>query len=260
MNELEFEGNSGCKIELINDTTIRKYSSSTDYNVRLHKQFNKQNMFIPTDVISSPQVSHIQLEEGLLRGEMDFILGQSFIQYFQLENLKTIKNTFVHLVNYIQKAIDKSSINVIDKDLFKKKFKSLNITDYTTSFISVEYPVNVCHGDLTLSNIIFKNNKIYLIDFLDSFIETPYQDIIKLRQDTLFKWSLLKLKNKNFDRNKISQVLYYLNDMITDSFYDHIKLASFKQLEKMNYLRILPYCTVDETRNFIYDTLKELDK
>ena len=43
---------------------------------------------------------------------------------------------------------------------------------------------NVCHGDLTLSNLIFKNNEIYCIDFLDSFIDSPIIDLVKLKQDS----------------------------------------------------------------------------
>ena len=45
-------------------------------------------------------------------------------------------------------------------------------------------PVGTCHGDLTFSNILFNGNNYYLIDFLDSFIESPLLDIVKLRQDT----------------------------------------------------------------------------
>ena len=34
------------------------------------------------------------------------------------------------------------------------------------------------------------NDKICLIDFLDSFVETPFFDILKLRQDTSFLWTI----------------------------------------------------------------------
>jgi len=38
-------GLSGCKIELLRDDVLRKYSSSPDYNKRLVAQSKKQSMF-----------------------------------------------------------------------------------------------------------------------------------------------------------------------------------------------------------------------
>ena len=38
-------GLSGCKLELIDDKIIRKYSSSVEYNSRLSKQIDKQVLF-----------------------------------------------------------------------------------------------------------------------------------------------------------------------------------------------------------------------
>lgn len=39
-------GLSGCKLELLDNTTLRKYSSSFEYNSRLLKQVDKQFFFI----------------------------------------------------------------------------------------------------------------------------------------------------------------------------------------------------------------------
>lgn len=50
-------------------------------------------------------------------------------------------------------------------------------------------PIGYCHGDLTFANIIFVDKDIYFIDHLDSFIESPVIDLIKIYQDTLFNWS-----------------------------------------------------------------------
>ncbi len=67
-------------------------------------------------------------------------------------------------------------------------------------------PVGICHGDLTFSNMLFNGNNYYLIDFLDSFVESPLLDIVKLRQDSAYLWSQLM----------------YIHD------YDKIRLKSYQ--------------------------------
>jgi hypothetical protein len=52
------------------------------------------------------------------------------------------------------------------------------------------FPMGHCHGDLTLSNVILDPlSGITLIDFLDTFLETPLQDVAKLKQDYIYGWS-----------------------------------------------------------------------
>jgi Ser/Thr protein kinase RdoA (MazF antagonist) len=54
----------------------------------------------------------------------------------------------------------------------------------------IKVPVGPCHGDLTLSNIILSpTTGVILIDFLDTFIDSPLQDVAKLNQDFLCGWS-----------------------------------------------------------------------
>lgn len=66
-------------------------------------------------------------------------------------------------------------------------------------------PVGVCHGDLTFSNILFNGNNYYLIDFLDSFIEAPLLDIVKIRQDSAHLWSQL-MYTKSYDQIRLQIV------------------------------------------------------
>lgn len=52
------------------------------------------------------------------------------------------------------------------------------------------FPMGNCHGDLTLSNVILNPvDGITVIDFLDTFLETPLQDVAKLKQDFVYGWS-----------------------------------------------------------------------
>ena len=66
--------------------------------------------------------------------------------------------------------------------------KCINIVSKFPSELS--FPIGLCHGDLTLSNLIldpFKN--ITLIDFLYTFLESPLQDVAKIKQDYVYGWS-----------------------------------------------------------------------
>ncbi len=64
------------------------------------------------------------------------------------------------------------------------------------SHTSVTIPLSDCHGDLTLSNVILSQSAgLVLVDFLDSFVESPLQDLAKLAQDMEFGWSFRFLDN-----------------------------------------------------------------
>ena len=69
---------------------------------------------------------------------------------------------------------------------------------------AISIPIGFCHGDLTFSNIMFAldDNQVGLIDFLDSFIETPLIDLVKLRQDTHFHWTITRYPHLH-DQGKI---------------------------------------------------------
>lgn len=55
------------------------------------------------------------------------------------------------------------------------------------------FPIGSCHGDLTLSNVILDPVAgVTLIDFLDTYLETPLQDVAKLKQDFVYGWSFRK--------------------------------------------------------------------
>lgn len=47
-----------------------------------------------------------------------------------------------------------------------------------------------CHGDLTLGNVMFdRQGNAWIFDFLDTFINSPIMDLVKLRQDTRGSWT-----------------------------------------------------------------------
>ena len=124
----------------------------------------------------------------------------------------------------------------------------------------VNIPIGLCHGDLTLSNILIGYNdfNIYLIDFLDSFIETPLFDILKVRQDTSYLWSL-KLFEHKCDENKIIIHLNYIDEIIHTHFKKYQwyeELYDYFQI--INLLRVFQYCKTESTASFLYEEINSL--
>ena len=114
-------------------------------------------------------------------------------------------------------------------------------------------PIGVCHGDLTLSNILFTDSGYHFIDFLDSFIETPIQDVVKLRQDTKYAWSLMMYTGKYNDVH-IKMIFEYIDNIIYKYIKKHDWYKYYSVLQYINILRIVPYVKEEK----VYDRLIEI--
>jgi hypothetical protein len=59
---------------------------------------------------------------------------------------------------------------------------------------NVGVPIGPCHGDLTLSNVIWSPSLgLVLIDFLSTYLESPLQDLAKISQELEFGWSFRRM-------------------------------------------------------------------
>tara|TARA_B110000967_G_C18598019_1_gene417792 strand:- start:63 stop:722 length:660 start_codon:yes stop_codon:yes gene_type:complete len=210
--------------------------------------------------------------------------SDNIVNYIINNSYLVIENTFIFIKNIIDTYIDNSIYKKIDKKVVSDKINSikknieninkdkfLNEKEYNyiinkinilendiEKICNINIPMGYCHGDLTLSNMLLDtiDNNIYLIDFLDSFIETPLFDIIKIRQDTKFFWSL-KMLNIRVDKNKIKIVLNYLDKKIDNYFkkYDFYNDKIYDYFEVINLLRVLQYCKNKDTKDFLMNCL-----
>jgi len=117
----------------------------------------------------------------------------------------------------------------------------------------------MCHGDLTFSNIIVgTDQKLCLIDFLDTFYESPLQDMVKIRQDTLYNWTPM-VYNKNYDKARYAIVMNYL-DKKFDSFFKEYEFynAYYNAFQIMNYIRILPYAKKNKIKKNVIFNVREM--
>lgn len=245
-----FKGNSGCTIHLMNDSVlgnfIRKKSSNIEYNKRLLLQYNKQKKF-NSNIIKTPKIFREGFINKLYYFDMEYVIGTKFSDYISQNVVREIYphiNTIINFIksNNIIKNIDIDHIINDKVNEISSKTNTTFINDFNIKNISLSY----CHGDLTFENIIINSKgDLYLIDFLDSFINTNLIDYSKILQDLIFLWSWRNENNKPY--SKILLIQEYISKKISNEEYN----ISY-QLMRLNLLRILPYIKKD---NKIYNNI-----
>jgi hypothetical protein len=259
-------GLSGCKLELIEPDILRKYSSSRDYNERLNLQINKQKLFSNQIFknIQAPKVLNVH-QEDLYFFDMEYVSGYSFFEYFSVSNLNDINFVLTSLFSYFDFLIEtkKEYKSKVSREKILKKIKSLyDITSHKQDLLFIEdlvvkndlnIPQTFCHGDLTFANIIFHPSRLYFIDFLDCFIDTFLSDLVKLKQDLYYGWSLNIQKIESL---RVKTIYSYLWKKIENRYSEYIHTLGFEVLDVLNTLRLDPYLTDPSQRIIITKMLK----
>lgn len=109
---------------------------------------------------------------------------------------------------------------------------------------SLDAPGGLSHGDLTLGNMLTDptvDGGVVVFDFLGGLWcgETPLTDIAKLRQDTLFGWTLPETLD----------IVGDMDAMVSRTFGDWIALDSFAVIELLSLVRLLPYASCSHRRD-----------
>ena len=268
---IEIQGHSNFNVEIIlfeNKYIIAK-SSNLKNSKRLSKQIKKQEILFNNNFLKNckiPKILKIIEKNDQTIYYMEYIYNsQNLIHFLYSENsfkLLWLKDIIFQIINsYISKCkYNKINIDIlnnklidINKNIKNNKFtqiyafeidKYLNYLNLKINQISnIQIPIGICHGDLTLSNMLIDHSfmKIYLIDFLDSFIESPIIDMVKIRQDTCFYWTL-QLSNFNYDTNKVKICLNKLDSLLDEEFkkFNWYNLT-YDFFQILNYIRILQY-------------------
>lgn len=266
--KLDIQGHSGCDISIVtedNELFIHKSTHDAGYVPRLVNQANKQIAASKTEYqhIRVPKIFEVEQSPTDATIKMEYVYSKNFVEYFENAGFEQIKYLMGAIKYFIDLEINASSIRTVpshiltDKmaDVARKVEKNVLLKDddeaqeLVKRSIEVmdrvgdmEMPVGTCHGDLTFSNILFNGNNYYLIDFLDSFIESPLLDIVKIRQDTAYLWSTL-MYHKPFDKVRLSIISEKIDTAIDEYFTSKYEWYRryYKPLQLMNFLRILQY-------------------
>jgi len=259
-------GLSGCKIELIDNHTIRKYSSGLNYNSRLSKQIDKQ-VFFSNKIFKSihvPKITNIK-KENLFSFEMEYVTGHSFDQFFSFCSIDDIEFVVEALIEYFDDVFVSAKMYSEDEAKSKiiSKIESLESNSDYPDYISylkqyvenetLNIPKAFCHGDLTFTNIIFNSKRLYLIDFLDSYLDTPLVDFVKLKQDLVYCWSL---NVQEIDSLRIRQIYKKIWTILYNKYKCIIDTPAFIILDALNAFRIEPYLTNSRQRLILETIVK----
>ena len=260
-------GLSGCSLELINDRVLRKYSPTTDYNPRLLSQADKQVVFGNRIYknIDAPKVYDIQKNPFLKNYfDMEYIAGKNFEDFFSIASVNDIEFVISTLFDYFDTLISTArnidaTKQILDKlDSLKEKSSYPKYIEFLRKYVKdrrIIVPHTFCHGDLTFANIIFHQNRLFFIDFLDCYVDTFLSDLVKLKQDLHHLWAV---RNQDVYTVRIHQIYEYIWDKLEVRYTDYLT-DGFHILDVMNALRIEPYLTSDSQRVILEGIVKSTE-
>ena len=281
---LNLKGHSGCFIDIKQNNEsffVRKSTSNIAYNDRLNIQMDKQihffdqcnssDYFLTTDILSHGYSNnHFWFD-------MDYVHGLKALDYFALCDVNSLNIFTQQLIKYFDNQIDSSEIIASPSNVIMNKVEALSqilvadskiddeIHSELFSFLENNIPTeNIyhyqCHGDFTLSNMIFTDGHVYTIDFLDSFIDSPLIDIVKLRQDThIERIFCIDTNVDNIRINRAKITVKYIDQMTHEYIKkNHILNSWYSYLQVLNLARILPYTRCSIELNFLLSNIKKL--
>ncbi len=258
-------GHSGCHIFLCetddNRLFVRKIARDQEYNQRLQRQAEKQKEFSSLH-IKTPSV----LAEGVdISGnyyfDMEYVQGVTLAEYMKRIEIGKIRGLVGMIIDEI--FSHQMTAGTCDTEkIFLEKINGLigPAGDERGPFYMAKDKLlmhdwshirqSVCHGDLTLENIIVKNNEMYYIDFLDSFFDSYILDIATLLQDVQVMWSYRR-DTKMHVNTSIRLIIFrdLLKDMLQEQSETEYREVLYALLLKL--ARIYPYVKDEATKDFL---------
>jgi hypothetical protein len=264
------KGNSGCILEILskkNFLFVKKISPEISYNERLIKQAQKQEDFSLLSFETPKIIQKAKDVKGRFFFTMEYLNGENLSHFIKRATSSEIKIIYSKLIEIIPLKDSICSISNSDKIKMKidelknkqiiKKYRLTKILNLIMNFDWSQVPLSNCHGDFTLENIIVSKNKFYLIDFLDSFIDSWLIDISKLYQDLEFYWSYRNEKISNSTIIKLKSIKAHIYDYILTLPNGHYFIKAINKLFILNLIRTLPYNKSNELNLKIIKFIKQ---
>ena len=247
----KLKGNSGALVERveINSNFYIKKTNGTKLkkSAEILQELKSQNFNTP-DIISCSNkclimeyINGVDMQSFLENADnnkifkiIDFI--NSYIKIKRTNKKKNFSNEIYNKINSLKKKINQRYLVFSLEQLYKKLPK-----------ICIDTSI---HGDLTLDNIILKDDKFYLIDANPTDITALEYDVIKIRQDLDCLWFVRDFKNKN--NFKI------ICDTISSKLKKNWSFFKNDYILIFMLLRIFPYTKDISTQKFLLKNMNNL--
>jgi len=248
-------GQSGdsVSLELLDGRIVVSKKSMTSES-RLYQQYLKQVEFDHMSDFIVPRVCKPWDGSGFC---MEYVSGKPLGQVLGNASITEVESIAKIIAAYLQNLIASSvrSIDPIDNNLaFKSKVKSMRealsssryelvqkaLTILDLESIRVPQLIGPNHGDFSFENVLINQNsgEAWLVDFLDSPIETPLIDISRVLIDMEHGWWGSGLYPSASE--KLSSI--YMADVLRSTCYnngiDPLEISFFKLFTAV---RLVPY-------------------
>ncbi len=250
-------GNSGSKLLIYfnKNYRIRKLSTNKETSNRLENQYKKIISFKKNQnntLINVPKIFEFGFYKSNFYYDMEYINGENFSEFILRSDYRQIDFLIKKILTYIKKckiySLNKyydstevlNKINQLEKKKIitggfsKKLFKKLKKFNWS------KIPISHSHGDLSLENILIKDERIFFVDLSQNFVESYYLDISKFLFDLMSGWSFRNLKENENSIKVISLKQNYIKFLL--KYFDKYELNLIKMLTFLDFLRVLNYC------------------
>ena len=242
----EFKGYSGSKVFLIKDFDkifIRKIDNVERNYERLSALYELG--------YNVPKI--YRKEDNIL--DMEYISGLDFKTYILHYHIDEFLKNVYQLINRLNFEINEKCY----VDVYVQKLKWLK-DDNTFSFTKKQLidslprtlPSSCYHGDLTLENMIYRNNKLYLIDSMTSEYDSWVFDLAKMRQDLKCFWFV-----RNYEDKNIKKSLTIIDEKLLEKY----PIVNNNSLLILMLLRVFPYVNPhSKDKKFLINEINQLWK
>ena len=208
--------------------------------------------------IKRPSVYEFGTENDRFYFTMEYVNGVQLSTFISRNTVRDLDPVIEQLLTFVRSNIcDMTTdfgVPVREKLWSISSTSSLQLDRYVEYCLGFDWssiPTGYCHGDLTFENVLVHQSNLYFIDFLDSFIETPYLDLSKLLLDILVLWSWRFEKRRPIIKNA------HIYDIVL-SHLESREVEIVRRLLVLNLLQILPYANTHRTALFVQDALEHL--
>jgi hypothetical protein len=276
---MRLPGHSGCKFEYNDKEKLVLKSTDGNYSTeRFLAQAEKQKAFYE-QVVDDPHYSAPFIYITSKHGSeacmlMEIVDGYDWIEFLSIASTKDFQYALNLLTSLLFRYWGRSYVETVSRRKFDIKYDGVcsNVSQVTRlrladkwRFIrphkNVLVPLGACHGDFTLSNMMIEKasppQKLIIFDFMETFLDSPMQDLVKLRQDTHHHWTLSRYPGA-VNETKVFERLQEMDEVVINLFEQHMNNYSYHLFQFMNLIRILPYAKERTTVEYVFEQLERI--